>query len=83
MLRSAVWVTNGTQRIEVYHENRIMEEAVSQVTEYISGKKDILIECNDEGELYRLFHEVNSLAAILNAHVENEKNAKVFLYICQ
>lgn len=60
-------------------QNKIMESAVSQVTEYISGNKDILIECNDEGELYRLFHEVNSLVAILNAHAESEKNAKVFL----
>lgn len=56
-----------------------MERAVAQVTEYTSGNKDILIECNDEGELYRLFHEVNSLVAILNAHAESEKNAKVFL----
>ena len=57
----------------------VMENAVLQITEYILGNKDAAIECNDEGELYRLFHEVNSLAAILNAHVENEKRAKKFL----
>ena len=56
-----------------------MENAISQITEYISGNKDVTIECNDEGELYRLFHEVNSLVAILNAHAENEKSAKKFL----
>ncbi len=60
-------------------QHKIMENAISQITEYISGSKDITIECNDEGELYRLFHEVNSLAAILNAHAENEKKAKKFL----
>lgn len=60
-------------------QHTIMEHAVSQITEYISGNKDVTIECNDEGELYRLFHEVNSLVAILNAHVENEKDAKKFL----
>ncbi len=60
-------------------QHKIMESAISQITEYISGNKDVTIECNDEGELYRLFHEVNSLVAILNAHVENEKNAKRFL----
>lgn len=60
-------------------QNKIMEKAVSQITEYISGNKDILIECDDEGELYRLFHEVNSLVSILNAHAENEKSAKKFL----
>ena len=40
-----------------------MESAIAQITEYISGNKDVTIECNDEGELYRLFHEVNSLVA--------------------
>lgn len=60
-------------------QHKIMELAITQITEYISGSKDITIECNDEGELYRLFHEVNSLAAILNAHAENEKSAKIFL----
>lgn len=60
-------------------QHQIMESAVSQITEYIAGGGDVTIACNDEGELYRLFHEVNSLAAILNAHAENEKNAKKFL----
>lgn len=60
-------------------QNKIMENAISQITEYISGNKDVTIECNDEGELYRMFHEVNSLVAILNAHAENEKIAKKFL----
>lgn len=58
---------------------KIMENAISQISEYISGNKDFTIECNDEGELYRLFHEVNSLVAVLNAHAENEKRAKKFL----
>ena len=37
------------------------------------------IECDDEGDLYRLFHEVNSLVTILNAHAENEGCAKAFM----
>lgn len=60
-------------------QHKIMEKAISQITEYISGNRDVTIECNDEGELYRLFHEVNSLVAILNAHTEKEKSAKKFL----
>lgn len=60
-------------------QHKIMENAISQITEYISGNRDVTIECNDEGELYRLFHEVNSLVAILNAHAEKEKSAKKFL----
>lgn len=66
----------------VYFEeqHKIMENAAAQITEYISGNTNVTIECNDEGELYRLFHEVNSLVAILNAHAENEKSAKKFLH---
>ena len=60
-------------------QHKIMENAILQIKEYISGNKDVTIECNDEGELYRLFHEVNSLVAILNAHAEKEKSAKKFL----
>lgn len=60
-------------------QNKIMETAVSQITQYIAGNKDVRIECDDEGQLYRLFHEVNSLVSILNAHAENEKIAKKFL----
>ena len=60
-------------------QHKIMEDAISRITEYLSGNREIAIECNDEGELYRLFHEVNSLVSIMNAHAENEKNAKKFL----
>lgn len=60
-------------------QHKIMENAISQITEYIAGSKNVSIECNDEGELYRLFHEVNSLVTILNAHAENEKSTKKFL----
>lgn len=60
-------------------QHKIMEHAIQQITESISGNRDVSIECNDDGELYRLFHEVNSLVAILNAHAEKEKSAKKFL----
>lgn len=60
-------------------QHTIMENAISQIKESISGNKDVTIECNDEGELYRLFHEVNSLVSILNAHAVNETSSKKFL----
>lgn len=60
-------------------QNRIMEDAVKQITEYISGNREARIACDEEGELYRLFHEVNSLVAILNANAENERRSKQFL----
>lgn len=60
-------------------QNEMMEAAVMQIKEYISGNQNARIECDDEGQLYRLFHEVNSLVSILNAHAENEGKAKKFL----
>lgn len=60
-------------------QNIIMENAVLQIRAYIAGERNARIECDDEGELYRLFHEVNSLVAILNAHAENEGRAKKFM----
>ena len=60
-------------------QNGIMEHAIEQIREYISGNKNARIECYEEGELYRLFYEVNSLVAVLNAHIENEGKEKEFL----
>lgn len=61
------------------HQDRVMEEAVSRVREFIAGNHDVRLMCDEEGELYRLFHEVNSLAAILSAKVEKEGEQKLFL----
>lgn len=60
-------------------QEKIMEEAVEQIRAYLSGDRDARIDCDEDGELYRLFHEVNSLAATLNAHAENEGSAKLYL----
>ncbi len=60
-------------------QNEVMETAVSQITEYISGNHEARIDCDEEGEVYRLFHEVNSPVSILNAHVEQERRSKQFL----
>nr|WP_195199987.1 HAMP domain-containing sensor histidine kinase [Faecalispora jeddahensis] len=60
-------------------QNRTIEAAVTEITAYISGNLDARIECNDEGELYRLFHEVNILVSILNAHAQQELKSKEFL----
>ena len=59
-------------------QNKMLEDAVSQINSYLGGNANARIEC-DEGELYRLFHSVNSLAAVLNAHAANEAREKQFL----
>lgn len=60
-------------------QNKIINNASNQIKDYISGNQNIQIESDEEGDLYRLFHEVNSLVSILNAHIENEKKTKNFL----
>ena len=56
-----------------------MEHAVSQIYSFLAGDADARIACDEEGELYRLFHCVNSLATVLNAHAANELREKEFL----
>ncbi len=56
-----------------------LENATAQIQAYLSGNRDARIVCDEEGELYRLFHEVNSLAAILNASAKRERESKQFL----
>ena len=60
-------------------QSKTMNDAIAQIREYIAGNRNARIECDDEGDLYKLFHEVNSLVTILNAHAENEGRAKTFM----
>ena len=60
-------------------QNRVIEHAKGQITDYLAGNENARIACDEEGGLYRFFHEVNAMAAILNAHAENEERAKEFL----
>jgi hypothetical protein len=60
-------------------QDRIMENAVTQINSYLDGYTNARIECDDEGELYHMFHAVNNLTAVLNAHADNELREKEFL----
>lgn len=60
-------------------QNKIMEDAVSVINAYLAGDEDARIDCDDEGEMYKLFHSVNTLATVLNAHAQKEKRSKDFL----
>lgn len=60
-------------------QDKIIETAASKIHDYLSGDKNARIDYEAEGELYKLFHSVNTLAAILNAHAENELRSKEFL----
>ena len=56
----------------IHKRNKILERAAAQIRSYLDGNTDARIDCDEEGELYYLFHCVNTLAAVLNAHAANE-----------
>lgn len=62
-----------------HKQQKIMETAVTEIDDYLTGNTDARIECDDEGEMYKLFHSVNTLVSVLNAHIENEFRTKEFL----
>ncbi len=62
-----------------HKQNKIIETAVTEIDDYLTGNTDARIECDDEGEMYKFFHSVNTLVAVLNAHTESELRAKEFL----
>lgn len=62
-----------------YQQHKLIGAAVSAIDKYLKGDTNARIDCDREGELYKLFHSVNTLSAVLNAHVENEFRSKEFL----
>lgn len=62
-----------------HRQQQMIEKAISQINLFISGDRDARIESGSEGSLYKLFHEVNTLATTLNAHAVREQNTKDFL----
>ncbi len=60
-------------------QHRVMAQAVAQIQTYLAGDPSVRLDCDEEGELYRLFHEVNTLVSILHAHAENESRGRRFM----
>ena len=56
-----------------------MENAAAHIREYLLDRRTGGIECSEEGAMYHLFHEVNSLVAIADARAGSERQAKEFL----
>lgn len=60
-------------------QDEVLENAGDQITRFLSGETDARIECDEDGELYSLFHSVNTLSSVLNAQAEREKQRNEFL----
>ena len=61
------------------NQDKIINNAIKQIQDYINGNQNARIDCNYEGSIYKLFHEINSIVSILNANAKNEEKSKVFL----
>ena len=60
----------------VQRQDKIMEEAVAKINAYLDGDTDARIDCDSDGELYRLFQSINTLASVLSAHAAKEQKTK-------
>ena len=60
-------------------QSALLEQAVQQIQSCLDGNPDARLDCDREGELYRLLHSVNALTAVLSAHADNEQREKRFL----
>lgn len=72
-------VALGMAVCRLRHQEQSMENAAHQIAEYILDRRKGGIECSEEGAMYRLFHEVNSLVTMADAHADSERRAKEFL----
>ena len=72
-------VALGMTARRLHFQEQSMENAAARIREYLLDRRMGGIECNEEGAMYHLFHEVNSLVAIADAHADSERQAKEFL----
>ncbi|MDR2900169.1 MAG: HAMP domain-containing histidine kinase [Treponema sp.] len=63
----------------VRKQQKLIDEAIIQTRRFISGDRNARIDSEYEGSLYKLFHEINTLATTLNAHAAREEKSKDFL----
>ena len=60
-------------------QQQLIENAIAQISRFVSGDRDARIDSGSEGSLFKLFHEVNTLATTLGAHAAREQSTKDFL----
>lgn len=58
---------------------RVIDEAAQSIRRLLSGEGEKRIACDEEGALFRLFHEINTLSAVLGAKGEREKQTNELL----
>lgn len=59
--------------------DRLIDRAARSIEEFLAGRRDERIDCDEDGELFFFFQRVNTLSAVLNAQSEREKQSNGFL----
>lgn len=60
-------------------QDKMLSDAADAVQQFLDGDSKSRISCDEEGEIYRLFHQINMLASSLNSKVNKEGEEKQFL----
>ena len=60
-------------------QDKMLSDAADAVQQFLDGDSKSRISCYEEGEIYRLFHQINMLASSLNSKVNKEGEEKQFL----
>ena len=63
----------------LHRQEQLLQDASDKIRACLDGDAGARIDCNQEGALYRLFHMVNTLAAVLSAHADNGQREREFL----
>lgn len=74
---NVLWIALAVFKQRAY--SKVLDKASDKVADMILRHNEERLPEENEGSLYRLFHEINSLAAILNAHVESRSKTNEFL----
>lgn len=69
----------GVCRHHLQIREQKLEDAAARIEAYILGRERGGIECDGEGAMNHLFHQVNALVTMAEAHADSEHRAKEFL----
>jgi len=76
LLLAGVWLACS---LYFRKQSQLLDSAITQIESYLNGDTNARIDCDQEGQLFLLFHSINTLAAVLNAHASKELREKEFL----
>lgn len=74
-----IFLTPGIFCLYLKRQEEIIENAEAQINMYLEGNRNVQIDSDKDGTIYRLFNSINQIVSILNARARNEMKEKKFL----